>query len=209
MEIFLQSTTIAFLTLFPLVNPFGAIPLFCSLTADGSIEFRKKMAVKTSISVVFVLIIFLFIGKLLLEFFGISLPVLKIAGGLIVAHTAWEMVTNKNKLSKEETNELGDKVDISFTPMTMPMLSGPGSIGVAIGLTSEKSITSFSYYLGFSFGIVLLGLIILILLLISSRLFNLLGNTGIGVLSRIMGFFILAISVQLIYEGIITLVMKM
>jgi multiple antibiotic resistance protein len=195
----------AFLALFPLVNPVGAIPLFCTLTSDGTNEYRKKMAFKTSLNVVIILIVFLLIGKLLLEFFGISLPVLKIAGGLIVAHTAWEMVTSKNKLTKEESSELDDKEDISFTPMAMPMLSGPGSIGIVIGLTSANSVSSISYYLGFSVGIILLGIIVYILLIISLRLFKLLGTTGIGVMSRIMGFFILAIAVEIIYQGLLGL----
>jgi multiple antibiotic resistance protein len=163
------------------------------------------MALKTAINVVIILIAFLFMGKLLLDFFGISLPVLKIAGGLIVAHTAWEMVTSKSKLTNEETSELNTKEDISFTPMAMPMLSGPGSIGIVIGLSSEKSVSSLSYYLGFSTGIVLLGIVVFILLIISLKLFKFLGTTGIGVMSRIMGFFILAIAVEIIYEGLIGL----
>lgn len=202
MEHYLQSITIAFLALFPLVNPVGAIPLFCSLTSGGTNEYRKKMALKTAINVIIILIAFLFMGKLLLDFFGISLPVLKIAGGLIVAHTAWEMVTSKSKLTTEETSELSEKADISFTPMAMPMLSGPGSIGIVIGLSSEKSVSSLSYYLGFSTGIVLLGAVVFILLIISLKLFKFLGTTGIGVMSRVMGFFILAIAVEIIYEGI-------
>jgi len=205
MEVLIQSATIAFITLFPLVNPVGGVPLFCTLTANSDEQYRKQMALKTAISVAAILIVFLFIGKLLLEFFGINIAVLKVAGGLIVAHTAWEMVTNKSKLSTDETNELNDKQDISFTPMAMPVLSGPGSIGAAIGLTSAKSITSFDYYLGFSVGILLIGIIVYILLLLSTKLFKIMGNTGIGVLSRVMGFFILAIAVQLIYEGIIAL----
>ncbi len=205
MEILLQSASIAFITLFPLVNPLGGVPLFCSLTANYDEGYRKKMAMRTSVNVAVILVVFLFLGKLLLEFFGINLAVLKVAGGLIVAHTAWEMVTNKSKLSNDETSELNEKQDISFTPMAMPILSGPGSIGAAIGLTSAKAITSFSYYLGFTAGILLVGIIVFVLLRLSTKLFKLLGNTGIGVLSRIMGFFILAIAVQLIYEGLISL----
>lgn len=207
MDNFIQAITISFLALFPLVNPVGAIPLFCTLTSEGTNEYRKKMAFKTSINVIIILIVFLFIGKLLLEFFGISLPVLKIAGGLIVAHTAWEMVTSKNRLTHEEKSELDNKEDISFTPMAMPILSGPGSIGVVIGLNSANSVSSLPYYLGFSIGIILLGLIVYILLISSLRLFKILGTTGIGVLSRIMGFFILAIAVEIIYKGIMGLML--
>jgi len=202
MEHFFQAIPIAFLALFPLVNPVGAIPLFCTLTSNATNEHRKKMVFKIAINVIIVLIVFLFVGKLLLDFFGISLSVLKIAGGLIVAHSAWEMVTSKNKLTDDEEGELDSKEDISFTPMAMPMLSGPGSIGIVIGLTSPVYVSSLPYYLGFSAGIVLLGLTVYIILFASLKLFKIMGKTGIGVMNRIMGFFILAMAVEIIYEGI-------
>ena len=100
MEEIITSVTLCVVTLFPLLNPPGAIPLFCSLTINGSNEYRKTQARKTAINVFFILIVFLLIGKILLALFGISIAVLKIAGGLIVAHTAWEMVTGHQKLTQ-------------------------------------------------------------------------------------------------------------
>lgn len=194
---------IAFASLFPVINPLGAIPVFCSLTSDNTNQYRKKMALKTSINVFFILIVFFFVGKLLLVFFGISLGVLKIAGGLIVAHTAWEMVTGNRKLSSEEKTEVETKKDISFTPMALPLLSGPGSIGVVIGLSSHQSYLIF--YSGSAIGIILIALTVYIALILSMPLFKLLGKTGVGVLNRIMGFFILAISVQLMVNGFVSI----
>jgi multiple antibiotic resistance protein len=203
MEIFYSTLILAFAELFPLVNPVGAVPVFCSLTVESTNAQRKKASLKTSVNVFFILLIFYFIGEFILEFFGISLGVLKIAGGLIVAHTAWEMVTSKNKLSSEESNEIQLKEDISFTPMALPLLSGPGSISVAIDL----SITGYQieYTLGICAGILLIAVTVYILLLLSLPLFKLLGKTGVGVLNRIMGFFILAIAVQLVVNGIFML----
>ena len=195
---------ISFFTLFPLVNPIGAIPVFSTLTSKGTPEYRKLMVKKTTINVVIILISFLLIGNLLLNFFGISIGVLKIAGGLIVAHTAWEMVTSKHKLSSQEDSEAAGKEDISFTPMALPMLSGPGSIGAVIALSNEYS--HIDYYAGMIIGILLLGVVVFICLALSTKLFKLLGNTGVGVLNRIMGFFILAIAVQLIVNGITSLI---
>jgi multiple antibiotic resistance protein len=203
MENIFSALVLAFVSLFPLVNPVGAIPVFCTLTTDSTVEQRKTTALKTAINVFFILLIFFFVGEFLLEFFGISLGVLKIAGGLIVAHTAWEMVTSKSKLSTEERNEVQSKEDISFTPMALPLLSGPGSIGVAIGLSTKEN--HIAYSCGISIGILLIAISVYIALLLSLPLYKLLGRTGVGVLNRIMGFFILAIAVQLMVNGIFML----
>jgi multiple antibiotic resistance protein len=203
MDNFLSALVLAFAALFPLVNPVGAIPVFCTLTANSSNEQRKKTALKTAVNVFFILLIFYFIGEFLLEFFGISMGVLKIAGGLIVAHTAWEMVTSKSKISEEEHDEIQQKEDISFTPMALPLLSGPGSIGVAIGLSIQGN--EIGHTFGISAGILLMAISVYIALLLSLPLYKLLGKSGVGVLNRIMGFFILAIGVQLVVNGILML----
>jgi len=203
MENFFSALSISFIALFPLVNPVGAIPVFCSLTANDSSKQRRKTALKTAISVLIILLVFYYIGEFLLEFFGISLGVLKIAGGLIVAHAAWEMLTSKNRLSNDEHNEIQTKEDISLTPMALPLLSGPGSIGVAIGMSIQGY--EIGYTLGISAGIIMMAVVVYISLLLSIPLYKVLGKTGVGVLNRIMGFFILAIAVQLVVNGIFML----
>ena len=96
------------------------------------------------------------VGRFVLNFFGISLPVLKIAGGLIVANTAWGMVTASSRITTEESSEAMTKDDISLTPMAMPMLSGPGSIGVVMGLAAH--VNGFLAYIGMVIGIMAVGL---------------------------------------------------
>src|SRR5260370_16385694 len=91
----------------------------------------------SSLSVLAIRVVFLFFGRFVLSFFGISLPVLKIAGGLIVANTAWGMVTSTSRLTVAETEEAPDKEDISLTPLAMPLLSGPGAIGVVMALAAH------------------------------------------------------------------------
>ena len=87
----------------------------------------------------------------MLYFFGISLPVLKIAGGLIVANTAWGMVTSHARITPEESHEAEDKEDISLTPLAMPLMSGPGAIGVVMALAAH--VDSAASYLGMVIGI--------------------------------------------------------
>ena len=192
---------VAFSVLFPLINPVGAVPAFSSLTGDDTPEFRKSQAKKTSLNIFIILTIFLLIGKLLLDIFGISLGVLKIAGGLIVAHTAWEMVTSKS--NPEEGNIKIQNIDISFMPLAIPILSGPGAIGLVIGLsTSAKHLED---YIGFVIGIFLIALVTYISFVLAIPLMKLLSKKGIDVLTKMMGFFILAVAVNLVYKGILDL----
>src|SRR6201987_781545 len=132
-----SSATATFLALFPIVNPFGGIPLFFSITSGFTPKDRYNAALKTGIYVFAILVTFMFFGRFVLNFFGISLPVLQIAGGLIVANTAWGMVTGGTRITAAESDEAETKEDISLTPMAMPILSGPGSIGVVMGLAAH------------------------------------------------------------------------
>jgi multiple antibiotic resistance protein len=103
-----SAATATFLALFPIVNPLGGIPLFFSLAADFPSAERNRTAVKTAIYVIAILVIFMLVGRFVLNFFGISLPVLKIAGGLIVANTAWGMVgmvTGSSRMTTAESSE--------------------------------------------------------------------------------------------------------
>jgi multiple antibiotic resistance protein len=197
----LPSAAVAtFLALFPIVNPFGAVPIFFSLTADLPHAERTRTAVKTAAYVITILIVFLFFGRFVLILFGISLPVPKIAGGLIVANTAWGMVTGSSRMTPAERNEASTKEDISLTPMAMPMLSGPGSIGVVMGLAADA--TSPVSYLGMVIGIAALGLVVYLFLQLGGPLVKRLGPGAAGAINRIFGFLLLAIAVQLVCDGI-------
>src|SRR6202453_2935404 len=112
-----HSAAATFLALFPIVDPFGGIPIFFTMTSSWTAQERRNTAVKTGLWVFAILVTFLFFGRFVLYFFGISLPVLKIAGGLIVANTAWGMVTGSSRMTMEESSEALTKPDISLTPM--------------------------------------------------------------------------------------------
>jgi multiple antibiotic resistance protein len=189
-----------FLALFPIVNPLGGIPLFFSLTADYTPAERRNTVLKTALYVIAILVIFMLFGRFVLNFFGISLPVLKIAGGLIVANTAWGMVTGSNRVTMAESSEALTKEDISLTPMAMPMLSGPGSIGVVMGLAADAD--NILSYVGMVIGIVALGLTVYLLLWLGGPFVKRLGPGAMGAINRIFGFLILAIAVQLVWNGV-------
>jgi multiple antibiotic resistance protein len=195
-----SAATATFLALFPIVNPLGGVPLFFTLTSDYSPEERGRSALKIAINVIAILVVFMLFGRFVLNFFGISLPVLKIAGGLIVANTAWGMVTGSSRITVEESSEAQTKPDISLTPMAMPMLSGPGSIGVIMGLAAHAD--HFLSYIGMVIGIVALGLTVFLCLRLGGPLVKRLGPGAVGAINRIFGFLILAIAVQLIWDGV-------
>jgi len=189
-----------FLALFPIVNPFGGIPLFFSITSGFTQKDRYRAALKTGFYVFLILVTFMFFGRFVLNFFGISLPVLQIAGGLIVANTAWGMVTGGNRMTPAESDEASVKEDISLTPMAMPMLSGPGSIGVVMGLAAH--VDNWTAYFGMVIGIAALAVTVYLFLRLGGPLVDRLGPGTVGAINRIFGFLILAIAVQLVWDGV-------
>jgi multiple antibiotic resistance protein len=200
----LNYTIVTLAALFPIANPIGSVPIFYSLTATDTRIERKQAAQQIVINVILILATFLLGGRAVLEFFGISLNVLRIAGGLLVANAAWEMVTSRQRLTDAEQQMRQEKESIAFTPMAIPLIAGPGSIGVVIGLATKM--TQWSDYLGCLIGIFLFGGLLYGCLMLGESLMSILGRNGLGALNRILGFFILAIAVQLIADGTISLI---
>ena len=191
----------AFLALFPIINPFGGLAVFFGLTTDCTPAQRAKDAARISIYVVAILLVFALLGTYVLQFFGITIPVLKIAGGLVVAHTAWSMLmAHPSRLTPAERADVEDNDDITFTPMAMPVLAGPGAIAVVMGLADSS--TGFESYLGVGLAILAIGIVVYIFLRAGESLAQHLGPAGLGVISRILGFLILAVAVELIVRGI-------
>jgi len=122
------------------------------------------------------------------------------AGGLIVAHTAWGMVTASARITPAETDEAAEKNDISLTPMAMPMLSGPGSIGVVMGLAAHAD--SLTTYAGMVIGIAALALSVYLFLRLGGPLVAKLGPGAVAGITRIFGFLIFAVAVQLVWDGV-------
>jgi multiple antibiotic resistance protein len=194
-----SSAATTFLALFPIVDPFGGIPIFFSMTSGWTSRDRIQTAVKTGIWVFVILVTFLFFGRFVLLFFGITLPVLKIAGGLIVANTAWAMVTSTARITPAESHEAESKEDISLTPLAMPLMSGPGAIGVVMALAAH--VDSKAAYIGMVLGIAAVSLSVTLFFWMGGPLVRRLGPGAVGAINKIFGFLILAIAVQLVWNG--------
>lgn len=194
------SALATFLALFPIVDPFGGIPIFFTMTSGWDRRERSWTAVKTGIWVFLILATFLFAGRFVLSFFGISLPVLKIAGGLIVANTAWGMVTSTARITPAESNEAQNKEDISLTPLAMPLMSGPGAIGVVMGLAAH--VDNAAGYIGMIIGVAAIAVSVTLFFWLGGPLVRKLGPGAVGAINKIFGFLILAIAVQLVWDGV-------
>lgn len=197
-----------FAALFSVVDPPGAIPLFLAMTPDHTKEERNRTARNTSLWFVALMLAFFLAGTTILSFFGITLNAVRIAGGLIILGSGYALLEGKfgesRAINEKVKEEAVEKEDISFAPMAMPMLAGPGSISLLIGMYSENPDWS-------SRGIViaailLLGISIWMILRASPMLYKFMGVAGLKALSRIMGFLVMAIGIQFIISGIVSLV---
>ena len=193
-----------FAALISVVNPFGALPVFLSLTPSYTAQERNKTAIHTSFYYVLILMSFFLAGSAILAFFGISLEAIQEAGGIIIFSSGMSLLTGKfaqsKAIDKKVKQEALHREDISFTPLAMPMLSGPGSISLLIGMYHQYELTVEG--LTIALVILLTGLVIYIMLRTSPALFRLLGEAGLKAISRIIGFLVMAIGIQLIANGV-------
>jgi multiple antibiotic resistance protein len=194
-------------SLFSVVNPLGAIPMFLTLTADDTREERNHTSLMTSIYFVIILMSFFWAGTYILGFFGVSIFALRIAGGIVIMMSGFALLngnTTKKRVGEKVRKEAIEKEDVSFTPMAMPMLSGPGSISLLIGYFTEYEELSSKFVIA---GVIAFtGILIYFILRSSPLLFKLLGESGLKAVARIMGFIVLAIGVEYIISGIVGLV---
>jgi len=195
--------------LLPIVNPISAVGLVVSITAGLTEQERGEQVKRACIYMFAILTTFLVAGGLIMNFFGISIPGLRIAGGLIVSYLGFRMLfPDHPSISTQERAEAMQKEDVSFTPLAMPSLSGPGSIAVVIGVSTTINQSGHIVFghIFVAIGIAITALISYGVLKAASRLDRLLGATGMNAMSRIMGFLLICIGVQFIINGIMNIV---
>lgn len=190
----------------PIANPFSTAPVFVAITRRMTLERRNQQASMAGFYMACVLLGALVAGALVLEFFGISMPALRMAGGLIIARLGFSMLTPEpeEEISEQAQQEAMDMRDISFTPIAMPLLSGPGSIAVTISMAT--SVTNPFDYVAIAIGIVIVSFVSWVVLRSSARIVDFLGTTGVKVLTRLMGLILVCIGVQFIVNGFVELI---
>ena len=200
MRQFATAFGISFAAMFPLLNPVGHAPMFYALTRDVPASDRHHQAAKSAAYSVVILVVALLLGADILRFFGIDLNDLRLAGGLLVARTAWSMLGNSSRITPDEHEAAHGKDDISLTPMATPILSGPGAMSLAVGLIAYGEAPM--DYAGYLAGFLALGLLTWICLRYADVLADALNENAIGAINRILGFLILAIGIDLMTAGI-------
>lgn len=189
--------------LLPLINPLAAAPTFLAITEGDSEQRRREQALKGCLYMVGILVSFLVGGTFIMNFFGISIPGLRIAGGIMLTGIGMNMLATHRTTDdeKEEREAARRKVDVSFSPLAMPMLAGPGSIAVTLGFTSLA--THPIDYIAIIAGIGVVAFITWVTLRLSGRIVTLIGVVGVNAMTKIMGFLIMCIGVQFVVNGIL------
>lgn len=190
--------------LLPLINPLAAAPTFLAITEGDTPARRNHQLRLACVYMVVILVSFLIGGTFIMGFFGISIPGLRIAGGLLVAGIGSGMLVAAPKdpaLPTREQEAARSKRDIAFSPLAMPMLSGPGAIAVTIGFTSLAS--GWADYVAITLGILIVAIIIYVTLRLSGKIVRVIGQTGMNALTKVMGFLLLCIGIQFVVNGVL------
>lgn len=198
--------------LFPIVNPVGSAPIFLRLT-QGAAADRPFLAGKVAGNSFLLLLGSLIVGSHLLEFFGITLPIVRVAGGMVVAAFGWQLLHAREELEDQRAataHQPGAPVD-SFYPLTMPLTVGPGSISVAITLGSQRpSVPSDVMALvvlaaGAVAGLAAIAATIYVCFRFASGVVAVLGQRGTQVVMRLSAFILFCIGIQIIWNGYVAL----
>jgi multiple antibiotic resistance protein len=211
---FLQTLVLVFVALFPVVNPIGDAPIFLALTQRYPQAAQRILAKKiAAYGFVLLAVSFLF-GSIILDFFGISVQVIQIAGGLVVAATGWSLLNAKESApsAEEATETLEDALEHAFYPLTLPITVGPGCISIAITLGAHirhQAGPGFEHGYPRHFFAGLLGMFLLCVLVMvcysrADLLVKRLGKSGTTIMTRLSAFILLAIGVQIMWNGLST-----
>ncbi len=206
----IQSCLVVLTGLFPVVNPLGNGPIFLSLTPGYSSDARSILSRKIALNSYWLLTGSMLIGTHILDFFGISIPVVQVGGGLVVISTGWTLLQqnadeSREKAQKKISNE--DIADRAFYPLTLPLTVGPGSISVAltIGANRPPHENSIVRLLAAIIGPALIAITIYLSYRFAHRIARFLGETAMNVFVRLTSFILLCIGVQILWNGIHTL----
>lgn len=192
-----------FIGMFALVNPVGIIPVFISMTSYQSAAARNKTNLTANLSVAIILWTSLFLGDGILQVFGISIDSFRIAGGILVVTIAMSMISGKlgeDKQNKQEKSESAIRESVGVVPLALPLMAGPGAISSTIVWGSRYH--NWGHLLGFSIAIALFAFSCWLLFRIAPWLVRMLGQTGINVITRIMGLLLMALGIEFIVTGV-------
>jgi multiple antibiotic resistance protein len=196
--------------LFPIVNPIGVAPIFLGLTRECTEEERNTLALRVALASFALLLGSMFVGSYVLEFFGITLPIVRVAGGLVVAATGWKLLQAENSAASDRAGHRAVAPTDAFYPLTMPLTVGPGSMAVAITLGSQRppaSLPEIPFLAGAAIvGLIAIAATIYVCYRFAEGTVGALGERGTNVLVRLSAFILLCIGIEILWNGYSALV---
>ena len=200
-----EGVLLVFAALFPIVNPLGGAPIFLAITSDYSPEERASLAWRVTVNAFILLVASVATGTYVLEFFGLSVPVVQVGGGLVVSTLGWQLLQDPSAIDKPSTATTSRRRNLAFYPLTMPLTVGPGSISVAItiGANHPDSLRSLLVNVpAILIGVTLVSASVFVAYRYADRLSRVIGETGMSVLLRLSAFILLCIGVQIVWNGV-------
>jgi multiple antibiotic resistance protein len=199
----LEFAAISLSLIFFIVDPLGTAPIFLAITEGQTARERNRTALRASVVTFLILMVFAFVGEWILRLLRVTISSFQIAGGILIFTIALSMLQARRSRAKstpQEEHEKQEGEDVAIFPLAIPMLSGPAAITTVMVLINLS--TSPWHRVLVILAITLTGLFCYLILRASGRLLNLLGQTGINVLTRLMGLLLAVISVQFVIDGI-------
>jgi len=201
-QTFLQFALVTFTSVLFIVDPIAVIPTYLVITQGQTSEQRQATALRACVAAAVLLVTFAAAGRGIFNLFGITMPAFRIAGGLILWVVAMDMLhgTRSTQEGTAEITEGQAKQDVALTPLAMPMLAGPGAISTVMVLSGQARETA--QLIAVYGSIVLTVIVSWLTLRVGERLVTRMGQTGIRVMTRIMGLLLAAIAVQFVITGV-------
>jgi multiple antibiotic resistance protein len=195
--------------LFPVVNPPGAAVVFLSMTRGASVDVRRLLARRVAINAFFVMVVSLLVGAFILKLYGISIPVLRVSGGLIVAISGWKLLnegSDKNPDDAQMPERTAEYASQAFYPLTLPLTTGPGTIAIMISLGLSRAAYSdysqdLQFFLAALAAAVVMAIAIYLCFAFSDRVERVLGHGGTDIAVRLSAFILFCLGVQIIWAG--------
>lgn len=194
-----------FTTLIAIINPFEAIPVFLQLTSGREDSVRLQVARQSCLYGALLLIFFLVFGNLVLWIFDLPLSMVRIVGGIILTRLGFELFSpspSGGMLPASGPDALDKPLDVAFVPMAMPIMVGPGAIATVLGMSSLVDHPGHAIITAIVLAIVCTMFITYLSLLYAGKIYGLIGAKGVDAATRIVGFFVAAMGVGLVFHGI-------
>jgi len=193
-----------FMGFFAIMNPVANTPIFLGLTADDPPDIRRRVAAKALLLTFSLIVIFSLLGKVIFDLFGITLPAFQITGGILVFMIGMQMLHGEQSkahspVTGDKENSIQGELSVAVTPLAIPLLGGPGTIATAMNFSSAGGPAALLITIG---AFALLCIITFIFFVSGERLVHLLGDNGLGVITRLMGLILAVIGTQMVITGV-------